>query len=352
MKKKLGIVLLVAGIIAFLVIVSLIFIKIEKPIYWGDGETKIVGKFTAKSVENVLNEEENMCYSPLCEFFSLALISESTDTKQTEEIYDRLGVKNREKLFKVCRELGDDVLCSKEEYNYVSEVKISVWDENETCEMTDNYFSKRILKGIVDNLKHGDSENGILASVNFSGLWDMRFSESKLNEFVLETGQSVDAKFITGERYARCITGKEYTAAEIHYIGNSDLIIILPNEENKVKDIVKEDVINEIMAVYSSDKDMYAKEFDVTFTIPLFETGETSIVKNIDDIQFSQAVSFGIGMVGTSAVDIEGLPRGSVVLHYEERPPKREMTVSRPFVYILTNNDIPLMVGTVYNPAE
>lgn len=353
MKRKIVFITVGAVAIIFLCIaLGFVFIEVDKSTYSGDKEVKVISKFTAQNAEKNLSKEENMCYSPISEFLSMALISESMDTEQAEEIYDTLGVKNRGKLFEVCRELCDDILCKDERDNYISEVKLSVWDENEVCEMTDNYFSERLLKGVIDNSRKEDSEKGISSNVEFEGLWDLYFSESKINKFTLETGQSIETQFITGKRYARCMSGNGYTATGIYYIGGNELILIIPDDDKKIKDILNESVLNEVMAIYSSNKKRYAKEFDVTFTIPLFEISEKTAAENINSVQVTQNMKFGIDQFGTFAENVEGLPRGSVVLHYEKRPEAKEITVDRPFIYILVNNDVPLMIGTVYNPAE
>lgn len=135
--------------------------------------------------------------------------------------------------------------------------------------------------------------------------------------------------------------------------------------------MLDEKFLNEILSISSDDKEK--KEGLVKLKMPVFsiECDWSSLLKDtLRDYgvkELFQSPNWQNGIEGTSVdikqktkfvLDEEGIEAAAATSMQvafavdNKEKPELELTVDRPFLYVLMKEDVPLFIGTVYNPAE
>ena len=171
-----------------------------------------------------------------------------------------------------------------------------------------------------------------------------------------------DDKYLKGENYMA--VGKSFADDSVMYF-------ILPDKGKDLDEIITKDTINQVLA--SSQKGLGEKA-QITLKIPYFTVEDKFLLNDLNkklgitkllgggDLSGISAEIGGIGEMKQDTkiiVDEKGVEAAAVTTIVEasgifekEKLPKVEMICDRPFMYIIVKDNVPLFIGTVYNPAE
>jgi len=377
---------------------------------YSDETKEIYGKFTAKTtIELLKGRKSNTCYSPVSLYSVLCMAAEGNG-RLADEIVSALGVKSVEDIRDSFISFGEP----KNENNKIVLLN-SVWANEKDItrinqEVADNLVSfyhcevfHEVFKsdninswvsentnGLIKNIVDKEIEYSKLLLINtlyFKGGWNEQFEDAGKDTFNISTFEKVEAEYI--ERKADVniyIKGDDYLAVPYSVGDGAEMIFILPDGNVKLDDIIEEDVINEVMASMSAAEDstnveniMKTAMARISIKIPKFSIEntfgskeiKTALVKmgienmadvssvldmnettglagnDYDIIQKTKITLNEEGIEGAASTIISGVTAGGNV-EYEDM----NVTLDRPFAFILEKDGMPLFIGTVYNPAE
>ena len=167
----------------------------------------------------------------------------------------------------------------------------------------------------------------------------------------------------------RYCEGEDYTVVSVS-MDEGEMIFVLPKEGIKLSKLTKEKSLNEILALVTGD-DM--EEGKVSISIPKYEVSynmsenlkdtletlgakkmfsdecEWAILDNAPATYIMQEVKFIVDENGVEAAAATAI---TATYGIDESTIDLEIVLDRPFMYILMKEDVPLFIGTIYNPAE
>ncbi len=399
MKKKLIIALGGAAVVVVAIVGVFVYNNTRVTAEYASDYNRIFGEFTAESTNKLLKgKKENTCYSPASLFATLALTAECTTGDTREEILEGLNVDSMESLQENYARMFESI--DVETQNTKIQLANSLWIDNEyikkasddiirqceekySCEV----FKEDGLKGAKINLWVSKNTNGLVKEIvesdekyslmlantlYFKARWEYKLG-GKDEEFLLENGDLVDMRFnLSKSEKMEYKILDDYSVVKVP-LKTGEMAMILPSENKKLDSLLKEKMLNNIMATVTGNN---MNEGDVIVCFPsfececsyekqLFETlkdmGMKSIVSgktewsicdgvNNEDVDIRQKVKIKVDNIGVEAVAATSLgPSLAGELHLK---PDLEITFNRPFMYILMKDGVPLFIGTVYNPAE
>jgi len=408
MKKTIAIIVTIASVIllATIGVGAYVILKSDKPdknvvTTYQDENCKRIGEFTAKTAATVLGSKENVCYSPISLYALLCLASEVTTDSTSKEILDAFGydeLKDMENNHKyIFKELEADTAAitfknsnslwlndsfandgAKELINSFAErFPIESHLGDYTAEDANLWISEK-TEGLVEDNIVKENKFSIINVAYFESKWADAFEYYKKDDFTLENGKKVQADYIKNEGERIYISGDDYIAIKEKYNdkqGDANMIFILPDKGKEINDLLNKKTINEILATSENIID----KADVTIKIPKFKyesclktdkmteavekigitnfdsasVWEKLIKKNaIEDVEIIQQCSIAVDEKKTVATGVTKVEMLTTGIEDEEELIKLDITFDRPFMYIVVRNDIPLFIGTVYNPTE
>ena len=363
---------------------------------------KTFGEFTAKTTRELLkNRKENTCYSPVSLFAALTLVAESTEGDTRQEVMNVLGVSTLQELENHYNKMVDDItaLEKKEEVSMItlcnslwiresfldenSEGVIKVCEDKLNCEIFEreifeeeemnNWVSNNTNSLIKEIVKEGEAEEIVLALINtlyYKSNWFECFSEIGKQGFMLESGEQENVEFI------QCKEGtmlyketKDFTMVNVP-LEAAEMIFVLPEDRVELEKLVNEKKLNEILSLATSK---VLDEGLVTITFPKFEIEDNSrsdlngLLQDLgmetiysENSQWSVSCKlngcpFMVRQKTKITVDEKGIEAAAATIaavYLENKIAELELTLDRPFMYILMKDGVPLFIGTVYNPAE
>ncbi len=399
-KKVISIVIILTMALMLVFIVYLKNRKIESVEYYSD-YSRIFGEFTAKTASELLKDKkENTCYSSVSLFATMSLISETTESDTQKQILSLLGMNSIDELEdyykQMLGDIGEKTETSKivlansfwmagNSLSNVTNEKVDSMIQALDCEMflkeeisaTEiNSWVEEKTEGLIKNmLSAGDVPENMtfVNTLYYKSKWIAQVKEKSVEQaFYLENGNSVQTTFLNiSKQNLEYFITDEYTCVLIPMeIG--EVVLILPNEDVDLQSIISENDINNIMATSMDEEKKISGtvslEFpkcDIEYSVSteninevLEKLGCSDLFNNAQwvngivggDIQIIQNTRFmfneeGIeGAAATAAVNY--IARGAS----EEEP--LNVIYNRPFMYILMQDEIPLFIGTVYNPAD
>lgn len=270
---------------------------------------RIFGEFTAETSSKLLNDEmSNSCYSPASLFAALALTAECTEGETRAELLNVLGVESMEQLEEMYAQMLGDIWINTEVNTSRITLANSLWinkrfltedsdgimqlcEEKLTCEL----FSCDDIEADEVNKWVGEKTNGMikkllsdeeacdLALINtlyYSSKWGSKFSVGEKEDFRLNDGSLVKADYISNicenMSYKEC---SEFTIANVA-MKKGNMIFVMPVEDEELAELLKEDNLNQILALVKSDK---MDKATVNINIPIFEC-EDSYGEEIKDL--------------------------------------------------------------------
>ncbi len=364
---------------------------------YSDEDMEIIGKFSSITASSILQAERNICYSPISLYSVLAVAAENSNGDTRSEILEALGVESiveLEKKYKnydnIIKDMKSEVILGNSIW-LLSDNKL-VEEANETIEKCKkvfncsfyytNYSAKDINKwvseqtnGKIKKFVSSDEipEYNILSTMYFKEKWSTPFELAGKSDFYLSNNKKINVEYMDWfNSTARYIRGETYVAVNVDLYG-TDMIFVSPNDDVQLKEIIKSETINEIIAT-STNKVGKSDYAQVLLRVPLFnyETniGENQINKALKDIGMEEVlknpdwsnISNDINgkkyeimqktSIEVNEKGIEAAAASSISVTLSGTQQEINLVLDRPFAYILIKDGVPLFIGTVYNPAE
>ena len=355
--------------------------------------------FTARTVAELFaNREENTVFSPANLYLALAMLSEATDGNTRDEVLSLMGSTDprtaANALWKMIysdgrgKTLAANSLWTGEVYP----VKQALADTLAKHHYADSYTipmgtpeGDKVMQTWINDHTGGllqDAAEGVqtspetvltlISTLYFEQMWADKFEEhaTAKDTFTKADGSEITTDFMHDGGSGAWYQGENYVMAGRSFQNSGGrMIFILPDEGVLPEELLTDaDTLAEIL---TTPHDQYTRiewsvpKFDVSSDLQLNDQLQALGIKqafnpkaadftpatDVEDVALSQvkhaarvtidengctAAAFTVMMMNTM-----GLPPDAVL----------EMNLNRPFAFVILNDaDIPLFIGTVYNP--
>lgn len=371
--------------------------------------------FTAKTAAELFHEsDENIVYSPVSLYYSLALAASGASGDTQSELLSILEYEDADRLAEDCR-LSFEALyhVPNEENNkpnewgeyaqegrYTLKLANSLWaddDLNMKTEFVENgaknfyadLFSgdlqseemqkakaawvKEQTNGVIEPAVWPETQEHVLSIINtvyFYDEWITRFNKEKTKEdvFTCENEEKVTCQFMNMEMSSHGFwRGEDYTASSIS-LKNGSMTFYLPNEGVNVHELAENaEKLNELL---NGEHEYCSGE--VIWKIPKFSYGSSLSMKDALKVlgvqaAFEEGADFsGISdkspfisnvkqdaHIGIDEDGVEGAAFTEIMYAGASLPTDRaEMILDRPFLYVVENSGTVVFLGICENPAE
>jgi len=360
-----------------------------------------------------LKGDENVCYSPISLYMSLALLAEASGGETRKEVLQVLGSESVDKLeeyattYMECLELinsgnknrkvilgnslwiqkdnkmastAEDIIKRCQEkmnadiiYEEFSATDINKWTE----EKTDGLIKKLLDE---NNPLFKNLEYAIINTLYIQSRWSGDFTVAGNADFQLNSGEKVSVEYINMvDLSCGYIRGNNYTSVKAslggaEHKGGAYMLFVCPDDGVSLDSLASEQTIGEILATANSNKAI--DNAKVTLRVPKFsyassieegtikskltEMGARTLWKEVDlsgliekngpiFLSFIQKTKIGVDENGIIASAATAITGAT-----SARTPEQEikLILDRPFMYIIERDGVPLFIGTVYNPTE
>lgn len=360
--------------------------------------------FGLKTAEKLLADDENLLYSPYSAYLALSCISAAADGEAKEQLREALipaGMTDedfhRANALLLGLALNDfaepleiaTLICADDSYTLDKEFAQNALDRyrGETAsvdfqspgskEAVNDWASKK-TNGLIPNVLDSDPAPETIVvlanSLYFSGRWDWEFDPDQTEPLPFKgiKGET-EAPFMihTGEQ--RYYEDDSVQALRMSFIGSSAMTVILPKEGVSVREVIE-------MLSEGAANTFAFENRKGTFRLPRFKTETKHDLKDTLKelglpVMFDETVnSFGglveeeIGLPvyisnvfqkayievdekGTTAAAVTVIEAPASEAPPEEEPPPFEMTVDRPFIFLLTQRaragEVILFIGAI-----
>lgn len=358
--------------------------------------------FTKDAAPLLLDGEENGIWSPLNAYISLAMLAQTASGTTRQEIVDALGAGAMEELRAGVRAVWEQVELDGDSANRT--IANSLWlddglryhRKNLKILGTDFYASvhrtdldsseadaqiQEWISGQTDGLLEGTAPEEdadpsgrrvlVLASTLYvSGSWMEPFKESSSREGVFHGPDGdVTCTYMNGQmEMAEYCRGGDFSAVGLGIEMGCDLWLVLPDEGTTVSELLEN---GEYLDTVLSGE--YEKGVKVRLSMPKFDMSasmdlsdglkQLGIREAFSSLggDFSETLSMkgpiyvdGVQQSARIIVDEQGVRAASAaeitVVSKGIDPQIVELTLDRPFLFVLTYRDVPLFAGVVAEP--
>ena len=353
-----------------------------------------VNQFSYLTASKLLNEKENLNYSPLSLYYALAVASTGADGETAKQFQQLLGGYDSKDLSIACNHLYRQLYRD----NNVSTVKIanSLWINQSNVKQSfvtnaahnfysschvmdfaDSSASKAMSQWVSDqtdsHLKptislDPDQLLSILNTISFQGQWIDRFEKDQTKEglFTTSQDQKISCDFMNRINQSSFTKTDQYTAASLSLKDSYSMTFILPSSSSSVKEIASSPEL--LQSIFSQEPTGYGK---VTWKVPkmdfsssfklndsLKELGLSSAF--LPSANFSNMIE-GPSWIGTVnqntriTLDEEGVTASAFTqIDYNGSAmptDEAKMILDRPFLYAITSgNGCVLFIGCYNRP--
>lgn len=366
-----------------------------------DNFISAVNSFTYKtSSKFLIGNKDNIIYSPLSLYMPLTLLLTGANGNTEEEFRDLLYLKGitmtdkyistqngnlMKRLYKN-NEIGNIIIANSlwlqsgyefkdafiknaTENFYASLHNIDFTDENAVKEI-EKWFSEFNDSGFSPLAYTKNTVLSIINTISFKDSWYDKFNayETKSDKFYTESGQIVECDFMNKQYDEHSyFEGKDYIGASLSFVNSDSMTFILPNEGVSIDNLI--DTPEKINSMLTSERALGK----VIFSVPKFsfssqlnlkekmiELGINSVFDSLGDFSgisnsdiyissIIQQVKISIDENGAEAkafteadIDSLSIPEELEIIN---------MTLNRPFIFVISSNDVVLFIGIVNNPA-
>lgn len=363
------------------------------------------GFFTAGNSEFLQTEKnENKLWSPVNAYIGLAMTTELTEGETREQVYDVLGVETADELRNQVSAVWESVY--QDDSNEICVLANSLWLENDlqyNQESMDaiayHYYasvyqgdlgSSKINKDIATWLNENtgnflqDSTKNIelssetimalYSTLYFQAKWSSEFSKSNNTDGVFYSPEGeIQAEYMNKKlKQMDYYWGSNFSAVNLWLKNGSCMWFILPDEGMTTQDVLNDGSYMDMILSNNWDDSKYMKvnlsvpKFDVASTMDLSDglknMGVTDIfTENVAEFSKLTADSplylTGANQSARVQIDEEGV-KAAVYIELpaagSAAPPEEiiDFVLDRPFLFVITNDNIPLFAGCVNNPAN
>ena len=347
---------------------------------------------------------ENKIWSPINVYIGLAMTTELTEGETKQQVLDVFGVENTDELRKQVSAVWESVY--QDDSNQICKLANSLWLEegleyneeamdalgyyyyasvyqadlgsNRTNKDIAGWINNNTGKFLEDSTKNialdPDTIMALYSTLYFQARWSDEFLEDYNTKapFYMPEGETqavyMNHKLSMMDYY----WGENFSAVNLYLRNGCDMWFILPDEGMTVEDVLANGTYMDMVLSNTWENSKYMK---VNLSVPKFDIGSTTNlssglkemgITNIFDpfeAEFSnltwdsplwltganQAVRVQIDEEGVKAaayIEINGA--GSA------EPPEEiiDFVLDRPFLFVITNGNVPLFVGCVNNPTS
>ncbi len=364
-----------------------------------------LGSFLKQSLPAVLvgEQKENTIFSPLNVYIALAMLTEVTEGESRQQILDLLGVADMDALRDKCKALWNSNY--RDDGAVTSILASSVWLDDKltinqaTVErIAKNYYASsyrgdlgseemnELLKNWLDEQTSGflkdqikdvemneDTVLALATTIYYRAKWKDEFNADQTEtQPFYGIQETVQQDFLRQNYEGGYLKGKNYQAVyrELDAKGGR-MYFILPDQGVDLGELLKEETLADAIAGAGNFQpckiDFSVPKFDVSSQLDLKDTLKDLGVENVFNPQKGEYnLEFADEMDGALAlskvqhdarvkIDEEGCEAASFTLEMMEKYDADYETVvfkaDRPFIFAITSEyDLPLFVGTVYQP--
>ena len=361
--------------------------------------------FTEGNHRFLLTEtNENKLWSPVNAYIGLAMTTELTEGETRQQILDLFGVEDTETLRKQVSAVWESVY--QDDSNEVCVLANSLWLENRlqyNKEATDalgyHYYasvyrgdlgSTKINKDIASWINNNtgnflaDSTKGIALSpetimalystLYFRAKWSDDFSEGKNTEGVFHAPDGDMQAVYMNKKLEQMdyYWGENFSAVNLWLKNGSCMWFILPDEGMTVNDVLGNGTYMDMVV---SDEWEDCKYMKVNLSVPKFDVSSTQDLSGgLKDMGVTNVFTEGtaefseltadspIYLTGANQsvrvqIDEEGV---KAAVYFEMKgagsaaPPDEiiDFVLDRPFLFVITKENVPLFAGCVNNPEN
>ena len=367
--------------------------------------TSLQGFFTEGNSQFLQTEQnENKLWSPVNAYIGLAMTTELTEGETRQQVYEILGVEGADELRKQVSAVWESVYQNNSHeicvlanslwlesglkynqeamdaiaYHYYSSVyqgdlgskklnqDIAAWINNNTGKFLEDSTKSIALSP--------ETIMAIYSTLYFQAKWSSEFSENNNTEgvFHMPDGDTQAVYMNKKLKQMDYYWGPDFSAVNLYLKNGSCMWFILPDEGMTTKDVLNDGTYMEMVLSNQWEDSKYMKvnlsvpKFDVSSTMDLSEglkkMGATRV--------FTENVAEFTKLTGDSPIYLTGANQSVRVQIDEEgvkaaayielpgagsaAPPDEiiDFVLDRPFLFVITSDNIPLFAGCVNNPEN
>ncbi len=347
---------------------------------------------------------ENKLWSPVNAYIGLAMATELTEGETKQQILDLFGVDDMETLHKQVSAVWESVY--QDNSNEICVLANSLWLENglqynqEAMDAIAYHYYASVYQGDLGSNKTNQdiaawinnntgkflkestkninlSPQTIMAlysTLYFQAKWSDEFSKSKNTEgvFHMQDGDTQAVYMNKKLKQMNYYWGENFSAVNLWLKNGCRMWFILPDEGMTVNDVLND---GSYMDMLLSDEWEGCKYMKVNLSVPKFDVSSTMDLseglKNMgilntfseENAEFSQLTSDSpIYLTGANQsvrvqIDEEGVKAAAYIElpgAGSAAPPEEviDFVLDRPFLFVITNDNLPIFAGCVNNPEK
>ncbi len=349
-------------------------------------------------------QNENKLWSPVNAYIGLAMTTELTEGETRQQVYEILGVEDADTLRKQVSAVWESVYQDNSHeicvlanslwlekglkynqeamdaiaYHYYASVyqgdlgsdrlnkDIAAWINNNTG---------KFLKDSTKNIKLSpETIMALYSTLYFQAKWSDEFSESNNTEGVFHMPEGDTQAVYMNKKLKQMdyYWGTNFSAVNLYLKNGCSMWFILPDEGQTTNDVLNDGTYMEMVLSNQWEDSKYMK---VNLSVPKFDVSSTmdlsAGLKNMGATDvFSENVAEFTKLTGDSPIYLTGANQ-SVRVEIDEEgvkaaayieipgagsaaPPDEiiDFVLDRPFLFVITNDNIPLFAGCVNNPGN
>ena len=346
---------------------------------------------------------ENKLWSPVNAYIGLAMATELTEGETRQQILDLFGTEDVEMLRKQVSSVWESVY--QDNSNEICVLANSLWLEkglqynqeamdaiayhyygsvyqgdlgsnktNKDIAAWINNNTGKFLKNSTKNIELSpETIMALYSTLYFQAKWSDEFSESKNTEgvFHMPDGDTQAVYMNKKLKQMYYYWGEDFSAVSLGLKNGCSMWFILPDEGMTTNDILDSGTYMEMLLSEEWVDRKYMKvnlsvpKFDVSSTMELSEGLKNMGILNAfsEEAEFSQLTSdspiylSGANQSVRVQIDEEGV-KAAVYIEIpgagSAAPPEEviDFVLDRPFLFVITNDNIPLFAGCVNNPKN
>ena len=347
-------------------------------------------------------QNENKIWSPINAYIGLAMATELTEGETKQQILDVFGVEDTEELRKQVSAVWESVYQNRSNeicvlanslwlekgleynqeamdalgYHYYASVYQGDLGSNQTNKDIAAWINNNTGKFLSNSTKNIQlSPETILAlysTLYFQARWSDEFSERNNTDSVFHTPNGdIQAEYMNKELYhMNYYWGENFSAVNTWLKNGCRMWFILPDEGMTTEDVLNNGTYMDMLLSNKWENQKYMKvnlsvpKFDVASTLDLSEglkeMGVTKVFTEYE-AEFTNLTSDSpIWLTGANQsvrvqIDEEGV-KAATYIEFPgagaAEPPKEiiDFVLDRPFLFVITNEHIPLFSGCVNHP--
>ena len=351
-----------------------------------------------------VSNSENKLWSPVNAYIGLAMTTELTAGETRQQIFDILGVENAEELREQVSAVWESVY--QDASHEICVLANSLWLEKgltynqDAMDALAYHYYASVYQGDLGSSKINDaiaswinnntgnflkestknislSPETIMAlysTLYFQAKWSDEFNKNNNTDGVFHAPDGdIQAEYMNKKlKQMDYYWGENFSAVNLYLKNGSRMWFILPDEGKTVNDVLNDGSYMDIVLAGHSENSKYMK---VNLSVPKFDVSSTldlsDGLKNMGAVNvFTENMAEFTNLTADEPLYLTGANQSTRVQIDEEgvkaatyielpaagsaEPPDEiiDFVLDRPFLFVITSDNIPLFAGCVNNPME